>query len=111
MLPWEQLSRCHSASFVMYISGAKFEDRSLLRYFWRYSRFSILLFKWDYLRRLTFLKTWLFHLHIRVMTGSSLYTRSFRRKHILFLDKMVFGSEKFPGRSRNISRQGFNVVL
>ena len=26
MLPWQQHSRCHSVSFVMYISGAKFEE-------------------------------------------------------------------------------------
>ena len=26
MLPWQQRSRCHSVSFVMYISGAKFEE-------------------------------------------------------------------------------------
>ena len=26
MLPWQQLSRCHFGSFVMYISGAKFEE-------------------------------------------------------------------------------------
>ena len=26
MLPWQQYSRCHFLSFVMYISGAKFED-------------------------------------------------------------------------------------
>ena len=26
VLPWQQYSRCHFASFVMYISGAKFED-------------------------------------------------------------------------------------
>ena len=26
MLPWQQHSRCHSVSLVMYISGAKFED-------------------------------------------------------------------------------------
>jgi len=26
MLPWEQQSRRHSVSFVMYISGAKFEE-------------------------------------------------------------------------------------
>ena len=25
-LPWQQYSRCHFASFVMHISGAKFED-------------------------------------------------------------------------------------
>ena len=24
MLPWQQHSRCHSVSFVMYVSGAKF---------------------------------------------------------------------------------------
>ena len=27
VLPWQQHSRCHSVSFVMYISGAKFEER------------------------------------------------------------------------------------
>ena len=26
VLPWQQYSRCHFVSFVMYISGAKFED-------------------------------------------------------------------------------------
>ena len=26
MLPWQQYSRCHFVSFVMNISGAKFED-------------------------------------------------------------------------------------
>ena len=26
MLPWQQYSRCHCVSFVMYISGAKFEE-------------------------------------------------------------------------------------
>ena len=26
MLSWQQYSRCHFVSFVMYISGAKFED-------------------------------------------------------------------------------------
>ena len=26
MLPWQQHSRCHSVSFVMYVSGAKFEE-------------------------------------------------------------------------------------
>ena len=26
MLSWEQYSRCHSVSFVNYVSGAKFED-------------------------------------------------------------------------------------
>ena len=26
MLPWQQHSRCHSVSFVMYISGAQFEE-------------------------------------------------------------------------------------
>ena len=26
VLPWQQHSRCHSVSFVMYISGAKFEE-------------------------------------------------------------------------------------
>ena len=26
MLPWQQYKRCHSVSFVMYISGAKFEE-------------------------------------------------------------------------------------
>ena len=26
MLPWQQHSRCYSVSFVMYISGAKFEE-------------------------------------------------------------------------------------
>ena len=26
MLPWQQHSRCHSISFVMYVSGAKFEN-------------------------------------------------------------------------------------
>ena len=26
MLPWQQYSRCHSVSFVMYISAAKFEE-------------------------------------------------------------------------------------
>ena len=25
MLPWQQHSRCHSVSFVMYVSGVKFE--------------------------------------------------------------------------------------
>ena len=28
MLPWKQHSRCHSVSFVMYVSGAKFEHCS-----------------------------------------------------------------------------------
>ena len=28
MLPWQQHSRCHSVSLVMYISGAKFEEHS-----------------------------------------------------------------------------------
>ena len=27
MLPWQQHEKCHSVSFVMYISGAKFEER------------------------------------------------------------------------------------
>ena len=26
MLPWQQYSRCHFVSFVMYITGAKVED-------------------------------------------------------------------------------------
>ena len=26
MLPWQQHSRCHSVSFGMYVSGAKFEE-------------------------------------------------------------------------------------
>ena len=26
MLPWQQHSRCHSVSFVMYVPGAKFEE-------------------------------------------------------------------------------------
>ena len=26
MLPWQQYSRCHFVFFVMYITGAKFED-------------------------------------------------------------------------------------
>ena len=26
MLPWQQYSRCHFVAFVMYITGAKFED-------------------------------------------------------------------------------------
>ena len=26
VLPWQQHSRCHFVSFVMYITGAKFED-------------------------------------------------------------------------------------
>ena len=26
LLPWQQHSRCHFVSFVMYISGAKFEE-------------------------------------------------------------------------------------
>ena len=26
VLPWQQLRRCHSLRFVMYISGAKFEE-------------------------------------------------------------------------------------
>ena len=26
VLPWQQHSRCHSGSFVIYISGAKFEE-------------------------------------------------------------------------------------
>ena len=26
VFPWQQHSRCHSVSFVMYISGAKFEE-------------------------------------------------------------------------------------
>ena len=26
VLPWQQYSRCHFVSFVMYISDAKFED-------------------------------------------------------------------------------------
>ena len=26
LLPWQQHSRCHCVSFVMYISGAKFEE-------------------------------------------------------------------------------------
>ena len=26
MLPWQQHSLCHSVSFVMYVSGAKFEE-------------------------------------------------------------------------------------
>ena len=29
VLPWQQLRRCHSLSFVMYISGAKFEEHCL----------------------------------------------------------------------------------
>ena len=28
VLPWQQYSRCHFVSYVMYISGAKFEDHS-----------------------------------------------------------------------------------
>ena len=28
MLPWQQPGRCHSVSFMMYISGAKFEEHS-----------------------------------------------------------------------------------
>jgi len=27
VLPWQQHSRCHSVSFVMYIAGAGFEER------------------------------------------------------------------------------------
>jgi len=27
-LPWQQHSRCHSVSFVVYISGAGFEEHS-----------------------------------------------------------------------------------
>ena len=27
MLPWEQYSRCHFVSFVVYITGAKFDDQ------------------------------------------------------------------------------------
>ena len=27
VLPWQQHSRCHSVSFLMFISGAKFEER------------------------------------------------------------------------------------
>jgi len=27
VLPWQQHGMCHSVSFVMYISGAKFEER------------------------------------------------------------------------------------
>ena len=30
MLPWQQHSRCHSVSFVMYIAGAKFEEHCLI---------------------------------------------------------------------------------
>ena len=26
VLPWQQYSKCHFVSFVMYITGAKFED-------------------------------------------------------------------------------------
>ena len=26
VLPWQQYSRCHFVAFVMYITGAKFED-------------------------------------------------------------------------------------
>ena len=26
MLPWQQYNRCHFVPFLMYISGAKFED-------------------------------------------------------------------------------------
>ena len=26
MLPWQQNSRCHFVSFVMYVTSAKFED-------------------------------------------------------------------------------------
>ena len=26
VLPWQQYSRCHFVSYVLYISGAKFED-------------------------------------------------------------------------------------
>ena len=26
MLSWQQFSKCHFVSFVMYISGSKFED-------------------------------------------------------------------------------------
>ena len=26
MLPWQQPSRCHTVSFVMYITGGKFEE-------------------------------------------------------------------------------------
>ena len=29
MLPWQQHSRCHSVSFMMYIAGAKFEEHCL----------------------------------------------------------------------------------
>ena len=28
VLPWQQYSRCHFVFYVMYISGAKFEDHS-----------------------------------------------------------------------------------
>ena len=27
LLPWQQYSRCHFVSFVMFITGAKFDDR------------------------------------------------------------------------------------
>ena len=43
VLPWQQNSRCHSVSFVMYITW--------LQYFGRYSGFSILLFMWNHLWR------------------------------------------------------------
>jgi len=26
-LPWQQHSRCHSVSFMMYIAGARFEEQ------------------------------------------------------------------------------------
>ena len=29
VLPWQQYSRCHYVSFVMYIAGAKFEEHCL----------------------------------------------------------------------------------
>ena len=30
VFPWQQNGRCHSVSFVMYITGAKFEDHCLV---------------------------------------------------------------------------------
>ena len=43
MLPWQQHSRCHSGSFVIYISGAKFKEHCFSEYFWRYFFICIIL--------------------------------------------------------------------
>ena len=44
VLPWQQHSRCHSVSFVMYVTLLCQVWRTLLQYFWRYSWLSVVLF-------------------------------------------------------------------